>query len=158
MREELQRAQHDDPGPRPSRRHDVDGVKGHVRANATESERVTGVLVEDSERSRPDGGSNRVEAYVRASGQFVEDGEPGAEDVPGGPRRQVGQRGDEVDGGVAQGTGARQQRGAGRHGVHRDAHYESPGRAHSAAGARAWRLSGGATAAVPRRYKPSSLR
>ena len=158
MREELQRAQHDDPGPRPSRRHDVDGVKGHVRANATESERVTGVLVEDSERSRPDGGSNRVEAYVRASGQFVEDGEPGAEDVPGGPRRQVGQRGDEVDGGVAQRAGAGQQSGTGSHDIHGDAHYESPDRAQSSASARAWRLSGGATAGVPRRYKPSSLR
>ena len=88
----------------------------------------------------------------------MEDGEPGAEDVPGGPRRLVGQRGDKVDGGVAQGTGARQQRGAGGHGVHRDAHYESPDRAQSAARARAWRLSAGATAAVPRRYKPSSLR
>ena len=133
-------------------------MQGDVGARAPELERVTGVLVEDSERSRPDGGSNRVEAYVRASGQFVEDGEPGAEDVPGGPRRQVGQRGDEVDGGVAQRAGAGQQSGTGSHDIHGDAHYESPDRAQSSASARAWRLSGGATAGVPRRYKPSSLR
>ena len=133
-------------------------MKDDVGTSATESERETGVLVEDAEWARSGSGSNRVEAYVWASGKLVEDGEPGAEDVPGGPRRQIGQRGDEVDGGVAQRASAGQQTWAGGHGVHRDAHYESPDRAHSSASARAWRLSGGATAAVPRRYKPSSLR
>ena len=158
VREELQRTQHDDAGARPSNWRDVDGVKGDVGAGAPESERVTRVLVQNAEWARSGGGSNRVEAHVWASGQFVEDGEPGTEDVPGGARRQVGQRGNEVDGGVAQRAGAGQQSGTGSHDIHGDAHYESPDRAQSSASARAWRLSGGATAGVPRRYKPSSLR
>ena len=133
-------------------------MQGDVGARAPELERVSGVLVQDAKWARSGGGSNGVEAHVWASGKLVEEGEGRAEDVPGGVRRQVGQRGDEVDGGVAQRAGAGQQSGTGSHDIHGDAHYESPDRAQSSASARAWRLSGGATAGVPRRYKPSSLR
>ena len=81
--EDLQGAEHDDAGSRTCERRDIDGVQGDVRADATEGVSVGGVLVEDPDGASADGGAKRMDQDIGATGEFVEHGKGGAEDVPG---------------------------------------------------------------------------
>jgi len=67
---------------RAERRCDVDGVEGDVRAKASESGRVAGVLVEDADRAHPSREAYRVDADVGPTRKFVQRGKCGAENVP----------------------------------------------------------------------------
>ena len=54
-----------------------------MRTDATEGVGVGDVLVEDPDRAIADGGAKRMDQDIGATGEFVEHGKGGAEDVPG---------------------------------------------------------------------------